>query len=89
MIVTKLWNLCKRSLSDYDIEQLRLLNCAVEIVSEERRELHVKGTVVISYCISPGYLKITTTCEKQEIVLKLLFGDQLYLVETFTGDIIL
>jgi hypothetical protein len=73
-------------LSEYEREQLKLLGCEIRLIPSEYCEISIYGRESL-YPISAPKLEIQTTCEKQEIVLKLLFGDELLWTKTITFEI--
>jgi hypothetical protein len=84
MITKKLWTLSKPDATQIDATFLFGLGCEVEVVMPELQAIELYGARW-QYQNENPYIKITTTCEKQEMMLKLKYGDELLLSETTTS----
>jgi hypothetical protein len=81
MIIKKLWTLSKPDATQSDATFLFGLGCAVEVIipkpidfiSPAGSRWHVQS--------EQPYIEITTTCEKQESMLYLKYGDEFRLKE--------
>jgi hypothetical protein len=76
MIVKKIWSLYKPDADYTDTTFIYGLNCDIEVDIPELLELTHNGK---TYEFANGFPKIaiTTTCEQQEMMLKLKYGDDL------------
>ena len=83
MKFSKIWKLyIDNSVTDHRIEYLKNIGCDLEIFPLQTEDIYSScGKLSYRIITEAPYIKITTTCEKQEIVLKLKFGDDLILLE--------
>jgi hypothetical protein len=79
MITKKLWTLSKPDATEIDATFLFGLGCEVEVVMPEWQDFETSNGTRWRYQNENPYIKITTTCEKQEMMLKLKYGDELQL----------
>ena len=85
MITQKLWTLSKPDATRIDATFLFGLGCEVEVVMPEWQDFETSNGTRWRYQNENPYIKIITTCEKQEMMLKLKYGDKLLLSETTTS----
>jgi hypothetical protein len=85
MITQKLWTMVKTDATETDAIFLFGLGCDVEVVMPEWQDFETLNGTRWRYLNENPYIKITTTCEKQEMMLKLKYGDELVLSETTTS----
>jgi len=82
MITQKLWTLSKPDATQIDATFLFGLGCEVEVVMPEWQDFETSNGTRWRYQNENPYIKIITTCEKQEMMLKLKYGDKLLLSAT-------
>jgi hypothetical protein len=82
MITKKLWTMTKPDATQIDATFLFGLGCEVEVVMPEWQDYITSNGTRCRYINENPYIKIITTCEKQEMMLKLKYGDKLLLSET-------
>lgn len=84
MITKKIWTLSKPDATEIDGTFLFGLGCSFELVVPEPIEFTAPTGSRWRYIYTPDlpYIKIETTCEKQEMLLKLKYGDALVLKES-------
>jgi hypothetical protein len=85
MNTQKLWTLSKPDATQSDATFLFGLGCEVNVVMPEWQYVETSNGTRCQYLNENPYIKITTTCEKQEMMLKLKYGDKLVLEETTTS----
>lgn len=85
MITQKLWTLYKPDATEIDATFLFGLDCEVEVVVPEWQDFVTSNGTRWRYQNENPHIEITTTCEKQEMMLKLKYGDELVLSETTTS----
>lgn len=78
----KRWMVRKKEFNESDIRLIQGLGCEFDLKVDEPQEIYADGKVY-RYVGSPPQLSLTTTCEKQEIMLKLKYGDELVLIKVF------
>jgi hypothetical protein len=72
----KTWKIYSELLHCNDVDFIKALDCGIIIINPRTYTLpHINREVVIA----SGIILIETTCEKQELLLKLKFGDNLIL----------
>ena len=78
----KIWKLNTTEFVTTRIEYIKNIGCGLDIIPLQTKEIpwHTGHIRVI---VEAQHLKITTDCEKQEMMLKLMFGDELHLVATW------
>jgi hypothetical protein len=81
MITKKIWILRKSNTTEIDATFLFGLDCNVEVVLPEPFEIESMDGKKWKYTASTPHIKIETTCEKQESMLKLKYGDELVLTQ--------
>jgi hypothetical protein len=84
MIIKKLWTLSKPDATQSDATFLFGLGCEVKVVMPEWQDFITSNGTRWRYQNENPYIEIITTCEKQETMLKLKYGDNLVLEETTT-----
>ena len=84
MIIKKVWLLQKPDATDIDSTFLFGLGCKVEVKIPEPLHFETVNGTRVQYLAESPTIKITTTCEKQEMMLKLKYGDKLLLSEITT-----
>ena len=85
MNTQKLWTLSKPDATQIDATFLFGLGCDVEVVMPEWQDFVTANGTRWRYQNENPYIKITTTCEKQEMMLYLKYGDKLVLEQTTTS----
>jgi hypothetical protein len=85
MITKKLWTLSKPDATQSDSTFLFGLGCSIEVVVPEPIEFIAPTGSRWKFTYTPEnpYIKIETTCEKQEMMLKLKYGDELRLQQVY------
>ena len=83
MITRKLWTLSKPDATHTDATFLFGLGCSIEVVIPEPIEFTAPTGTHWRYIPENPYIKIETTCEKQEMMLKLKYGDELRLQQVY------
>lgn len=83
MITKKIWTLIKPDANDADAIFLTGLNCKIEIHIPEPIEFSTLNGTQVRYTAETPTIEITTTCEKQEMMLKLKYGDDLSIKQIF------
>jgi hypothetical protein len=79
MQTVKTWALAKSWLDDADILWIKGLD--VDVKSEVLTDkVYLQGQVITEYVTGNKY-ELTTTCDKQETMLKLKYGDDLILTK--------
>lgn len=83
MIVRKTWRIYKPNATEIDARFIVGLGCAVEIIAPDPIEL--TATDGSRWKVANNYpqIEITTTCEKQEMMLKLKYGEDLLLQQVY------
>lgn len=84
MNTQKLWTMVKTDATETDAIFLFGLGCGVKVVMPEWQDFVTSNGTRWRYQNENPYIEITTTCEKQEMMLKLKYGDKLVLEETTT-----
>jgi hypothetical protein len=82
MITKKLWILQKLDATRADATFLFGLGCTVEVVIPDPIEFTAATGTRWQYTDHP-HIKIETTCEKQEMMLKLKYGNELRLIQVY------
>jgi hypothetical protein len=77
MIVKKIWTLFKPNADRADVAFLSGLGCECEVIIPEPLQFEYMGQKYKYNGVEWPTIKITTTCEKQEMMLKLKYGDDL------------
>lgn len=75
----KIWTLYKPNATEIDATYIMGLGCEVEVVMPEWQDFESSNGTRWRYQHENPYIKITTTCEKQESMLYLKYGDELRL----------
>ncbi len=81
MITKKIWILRKPDATHIDATFLIGLDCYVEVVLPDPIEVVSSDGKRWKYTQENPHIKIETTCEKQESMLKLKYGDELVLTQ--------
>jgi hypothetical protein len=81
MITKKVWMLRKLDANNSDSKFLFGLGCKIEIKIPELLEIETIDGKGWRISQDPPYIKIETTCEKQEMMLKLKYGEELILIQ--------
>jgi hypothetical protein len=81
MIIKKVWLLQKPNATDIDATFLFGLGCEVEVKIPEPLHFETVNGTRVQYLAELPTIKITTTCEKQEMMLKLKYGEELVLIQ--------
>ena len=81
----KLWTLDAPNATQSDATFLFGLGCEVKLVVPEWQDFVTSNGTRWRYQNENPYIEIITTCEKQEMMLKLKYGDKLLLSETTTS----
>jgi hypothetical protein len=79
MIVRKQWRLNLKETTALDIKFIVSLGCAVHVEPSESTELTGPDGKTYLYNATNPFVIVVSTCEKQESMLKLKFGDSLVL----------
>ena len=79
MITKRLWTLFKPNATEIDATFLLGLGCEVEVVMPEWQDFETLNGTRWRYQNENPYIKITTTCKKQESMLYLKYGAALQL----------
>jgi hypothetical protein len=82
MITRKIWHLPANNLTEADAIWLQGLKCRVEIQGGIPQDIVASGQTY-RYVGLPPKLNIETTCEKQESMLQLKYGDELKLMMVY------
>jgi hypothetical protein len=80
MTPKKVWTLHGKNASYSDATYIVGLGCSVEVTMPEWQEFTSAGGMRGRYLAEDLHIEITTTCEKQESMLYLKYGDELRLV---------
>ena len=75
----KIWKLFKPDATRIDATFIIGLGCEVEVVMPEWLEFTSPAGTQCRYLAENPHIEITTTCEKQESMLQLKYGDDLQL----------
>ena len=75
----KIWTLYKPDATKIDATFIIGLGCAVEVIMPEWQDFESSNGTRWRYQNENAYIEITTTCEKQESMLYLKYGDELQL----------
>ena len=86
MIVKKQWRLYKKDTTAIDIKFIVGLGCAVRVDEPEPAKLIGPDGKIYHYYPTNSTVYIVSTCEKQEMMLKLKFGDELIIQQVTTLD---
>jgi hypothetical protein len=81
MIIKKVWLLQRPNATDIDATFLFGLGCEVKVEIPEPLHFETVNGTRVQYCAELPTIKITTTCEKQEMMLKLKYGEELVLIQ--------
>jgi hypothetical protein len=79
MIVRKQWRLNALDVTSLDIKFMVSLGCAVHVEPSESSELIGPDGKTYRYNATNPFVLVVSTCEKQESMLKLKFGDSIVL----------
>ena len=77
----KIWTLYKPKADYADATYITGLGCGVEVIMPEWQAFTTPGGTQGRYLAEDPYIEIITTCEKQETMLYLKYGDELRLKE--------
>lgn len=83
MITRKIWALYKPDANEVDSIFLFGLGCKIEVVLPEPFDIESIDGKRWKYTASNPHIKIETTCEKQESMLQLKYGDSLVLMQVY------
>ena len=83
----KIWTLYKPKADYTDATYIMGLGCEVEVIMPKWEEFEIAGGTRGRYCAKDPYIEIKTTCEKQESMLYLKYGDELQLISTIHGKL--
>ncbi len=83
MITRKMWALYKPDADKTDSIFLFGLDCKVEVVLPEPFDIESMDGKRWKYAASNPCIRIETTCEKQESMLQLKYGDKLVLMRVY------
>ena len=75
----KIWTLYKPKADYVDATYIMGLGCEAEVIMPEWQEFITSNGTQCRYINENPYIEITTTCEKQESMLYLKYGDELSL----------
>jgi hypothetical protein len=75
----KIWTLYKPKADYADATYIMGLGCAVEVIMPKWEEFTTVGGTQGRFYAEDPHIEITTTCEKQESMLYLKYGDELRL----------
>lgn len=75
----KIWKLFKPDATRIDATFIMGLGCEVEVIMPEWQYFETGGGMRGKYLAENPRIEITTTCEKQESMLYLKYGDELQL----------
>ena len=75
----KIWTLHKPKATEIDATYIMGLGCAVEVIMPEIVNFETQNGTRWSYRNQDPHIEIITTCEKQETMLYLKYGDELRL----------
>ena len=81
LIIKKVWLLQKPNATDIDSTFLFGLGCKVEVKIPEPLHFETVNGTRVQYLAELPTIKITTTCEKQEMMLKLKYGEELVQIQ--------
>lgn len=81
MITYKLWILRKTDVDQIDATFLIGLGCHIEVVHPEPYDFTTSNGTRWRYTAERSFIRIETTCENQEMMLQLKYGDLLELVQ--------
>ena len=81
MTTIKTWILNNPDATDIDATFLFGLGCKVEVRIPEPVYFETSNGTRVQYCAEHPTVEITTTCEKQESMLKLKYSNNLYLLK--------
>jgi hypothetical protein len=81
MTTIKTWILNKQDANQIDATFLFGLGCKVEVRIPEPVYFETSNGTRVQYCAEHPTVEITTTCEKQESMLKLKYSNNLYLLK--------
>ena len=79
MIVKKQWHLCEKDTTALDVKFIISLGCSVQVYAPEPAQITGPDGRLYYYYPTNAFVHIVSTCEKQESMLKLKFGDSLVL----------
>lgn len=79
MITKTIWELVKPDATESDAIFLTGLGCEIEVIMPEWQEFTTASGTRGRFLAENPYIKITTTCKKQESMLYLRYGDALHL----------
>ena len=76
----KIWSLYKEPFTEIDYIWIKGLDCTLTIKNTKPIEINTLSET--QYCQGPApWIEIETTCDKQQSMLQLKYGDLLYLKE--------
>lgn len=79
MTTKKIWELDYPGADYSDATYIMSLGCAVEVIMPEWQYFETAGGTRGQYLAENPHIEITTTCEKQESMLYLKYGNNLHL----------
>ena len=77
----KIWTLFKPDATEIDATYMMSLGCAVAVIMPEPMHFETSAGTRWTVQKEHPYIEIITTCEKQEMMLYLKYGDKLQLKE--------
>lgn len=83
MIKRKIWALHRPDATKVDATFLFGLGCEVEVVLPEPQTITSADGKQWRYSVENPFIRITTTCDKQESLLKLKYGEDLHILQIF------
>ncbi len=83
MKTKKFWALYEPNAGEIDVIFLFGLGCNIEVVIPEPFEISSSDGKRWKFANKDPYIKIETTCEKQESMLQLKYGDRLVLMQVY------
>lgn len=83
MIKMKIWSLHKPDATLVDALFLEGLKCGFEVVIPEPQVITASDGSQWRVAAGSPFIRITTTCDKQESMLKLKYGDNLKILQIF------
>lgn len=87
VLITKTWVLLLNRLNDSD--HLFLNGLGVEVITEELKSIKYKNGKMFSESTTGHHIEVKTTCEKQENMLQLKYGESLLLRENWTAGMMI
>ena len=81
-IVKKIWTISRPKFTKADALLLKGLDCEYKVTESEPEEIHLHNQT-FHYVGAPPKLTVVTTCDQQEDILKLKYGDELLLHQVY------